>query len=165
MTETSMILCGRAWKFGHDIDTDIIIPSHYLALEPQEYAKHVMEPIDPEFPKNVKEGDIILAGKNFGGGSSREHAVVALKALGIAAIVAESFARIFFRNAINQGLAVIESEEAVQRSKEGDELEIDLRLGEIRNLSTGETFKGTELPEFILDILAKGGAIAYYKDL
>ncbi|MFC2066420.1 3-isopropylmalate dehydratase small subunit [Chloroflexota bacterium] len=159
-----MIYSGTAWKFGDDIDTDLIIPSQYLDLGPEEYTKHVMEPIDPEFPEKVKEGDVILAGKNFGAGSSREHAVVALKALGIAAIVAESFSRIFFRNAINQGLAVIESEEAVQRSAEGDELEIDLKLGKVRNLSTGEAFEGTEFPDFILGIIAKGGAIAYYKD-
>lgn len=163
MTMKHKILRGRAWKFGDDINTDIIIPSQYTELEPKKYAKHVMEPIDPDFPKKVREGDIILAGKTFGSGSSREHAVVALKELGIAAIIAESFARIFFRNAINQGLPVIESEEAVQQSKEGEELEINLNTGEIRNLSSGRSFKGVELPEFIVDIIAKGGAIPYYK--
>lgn len=163
MTEREPIYRGKVWKFGDEIDTDVIIPSQYTELQPKEYAKHVMEPIDPDFPNKVKKGDILLAGKTFGTGSSREHAVVALKELGIVAIIAESFARIFFRNALNQGLALIECKEAVENSKDGDELEVNLRTGEIRNLSTGGVFKAAELPRFMLDILAKGGAIAYYK--
>jgi 3-isopropylmalate/(R)-2-methylmalate dehydratase small subunit len=163
MTERNPIYRGKAWKFGDDIDTDVIIPSQYTELQPEEYAKHVMEPIDPDFPKKVKKGDILLAGKTFGTGSSREHAVVALKELGVAAIIADSFARIFFRNALNQGLALIECKEAVENSKEGDELEVNPGTGEIRNLSTGGLFKAVEMPQFMLDILAEGGAIPYYK--
>jgi 3-isopropylmalate dehydratase, small subunit (EC 4.2.1.33) len=118
---------GRVWKFKDDVDTDQIIPARYLVTtDPKELAKHVMEDADPTFPSKVKEGDILVAGKNFGCGSSREHAPLAIKGAGIAAVVAESFARIFFRNAINLGLLIIESPEAAREAEEGDILEIDI---------------------------------------
>jgi 3-isopropylmalate dehydratase, small subunit (EC 4.2.1.33) len=127
---------GRVWKFKDDVDTDQIIPARYLVTtDPKELAKHVMEDADPTFPSKVKEGDILVAGKNFGCGSSREHAPLAIKGAGIAAVVAESFARIFFRNAINLGLLIIESPEAAREAEEGDILEIDINQGVIRNVT------------------------------
>lgn len=152
---------GRAWKFGDDIDTDVIIPGKYLVFnEPEELAKHAFENIRKDFASKVKKGDFIIAGRNFGCGSSREHAVLALKGAGIYAVIAKSFARIFFRNAINTGLLVIECSET-DKINEGDEIELDLKNGEILNLTKGEKYKIKEMPEFLLRIVESGGLINY----
>jgi len=156
---------GRVWKFGDDIDTDIIIPGRYLVLtDENELAKHAMEGLDPEFYSKTKEGDIILAGKNFGCGSSREHAPLALKAAGISAVVAESFARIFYRNAINVGFPLLESEKISSSFDEGEEIELDMDKGVLKNERTGKEYKVKKLPEFMLEILNNGGLIPYLKE-
>lgn len=156
---------GRVWKFGDDIDTDIIIPGRYLVLtDENELAKHAMEGLDPKFYSKIKEGDIILAGKNFGCGSSREHAPIALKAAGISAVVAESFARIFYRNAINVGFPLLESEKISSSFNEGDEIELDMDKGVLKNERTGKEYKVKKLPEFMLEILNNGGLIPYLKE-
>lgn len=147
---------GRAWKFGDDVDTDIIIPGKYLVFnEPEELAKHAFENVRSDFAKKVKKGDFIVAGRNFGCGSSREHAVLALKGAGISAVIAKSFARIFFRNAINTGLLVIECEET-DKIDDGDEIEIDHEEGEIINLAKEERYKIKPIPEFLLEIASMG---------
>jgi len=152
---------GRVWKFGDDIDTDAIIPGKYLVFnEPEELAKHAFENVRRDISGNVKRGDFIVAGKNFGCGSSREHAVLALKGLGIRAVIAKSFARIFFRNAINTGLLVIECPEA-DKIEEGDEIELDLAGGTIVNLTKGERYRIGKLPDFLLKIVECGGLIEY----
>jgi len=152
-------ISGRVWKFGDNIDTDVIIPGKYLrTTDMNVFASHVLEGIDPEFPKKVKTGDIIVAGKNFGCGSSREQAPLALKHAGIACIVAESFARIFFRNAINVGLPIIETK---IDCAEGDIIEIDLGNGIVKN--NDETFSATKLPDFLREILADGGLVEHRK--
>jgi 3-isopropylmalate/(R)-2-methylmalate dehydratase small subunit len=152
---------GRVWKFGDDIDTDAIIPGKYLVFnEPEEIAKHAFENVRRDFHNEVKRGDFIVAGKNFGCGSSREHAVLALKGLGIRAVIAKSFARIFFRNAINTGLLVIECPEA-DKIEEGDQIELDLAGGTIVNLTKGERYRIRELPDFLLKIVECGGLIEY----
>ncbi|NYB52903.1 MAG: 3-isopropylmalate dehydratase small subunit [Methanobacteriaceae archaeon] len=159
------ILKGKVWKFGDDIDTDIIIPGRYLILTGEkELAEHVMEGLDPEFHKKVGEGDILVAGKNFGCGSSREHAPIALKGAGISAVVAESFARIFYRNAINVGLPLLESKNISKNVDEGDEIQVNMEKGIIKNLKTGEEFKIIGLPDFMLGILEEGGLIPYLKE-
>ncbi|MGB9766895.1 MAG: 3-isopropylmalate dehydratase small subunit [Sulfurihydrogenibium sp.] len=156
---------GRVWKFKDDVDTDQIIPARYLVTtDPKELAKHVMEDADSTFPSKVKEGDIIVAGKNFGCGSSREHAPLAIKGAGVSAVVAESFARIFFRNAINLGLLIIESPDAAREAEEGDELEIDINQGIIRNLTKGKEYKVKPLPENLQAILKAGGLMDYAKE-
>ena len=156
---------GRVWKFGDDIDTDIIIPGRYLVLtDENELAKHAMEGLDPEFYSKTKEGDIILAGTNFGCGSSREHAPIALKAAGISAVVAESFARIFYRNAINVGFPLLESEKISSSFDEGEEIELDMDKGVLKNERTGKEYKVKKLPEFMLEILNNGGLIPYLKE-
>nr|WP_157198824.1 Isopropylmalate/citramalate isomerase small subunit [Methanocaldococcus infernus] len=153
---------GRVWKFGDNVDTDAILPARYLIYtEPEELAKYAMTGIDEEFPKKAKKGDIIVAGKNFGCGSSREHAPIGLKALGISAVIAESFARIFYRNAINIGLPLIECKDISKKVDEGDILEVNLKTGEIKNLTKGETYQGTKLPEFMMEILEAGGLMEY----
>jgi len=159
------VIRGRAWKFGDNIDTDIIIPFKYKArtIDPQELAQHVMEGIDPSFPKKVRPGDIIVAGRNFGCGSSREQAPLAIKAAGIAAVVAESFARIFFRNAINIGLPAIEVKGISEKTDDGDVFEIDLYQGIVKNLSKGLTFKATPMPNMLMEILKEGGLVNYVK--
>ncbi|BDG58930.1 3-isopropylmalate dehydratase small subunit [Caldinitratiruptor microaerophilus] len=155
---------GRAHKFGPDIDTDVIIPAYYLnTIDPVELGKHCMEAADPDFSKKVKPGDIIVAGKNFGSGSSREHAPIAIKGCGIGAVVAESFARIFFRNAINIGLPILESPEAAAAIQAGDEVEIDLEAGRITDLTTGQTFQATPLPPFMMEIFRAGGLVPYLR--
>ncbi|WP_299229674.1 3-isopropylmalate dehydratase small subunit [Sulfurihydrogenibium sp.] len=160
-----MMIRGRVWKFKDDVDTDQIIPARYLVTtDPKELAKHVMEDADPTFPSKVKEGDILVAGKNFGCGSSREHAPLAIKGAGIAAVVAESFARIFFRNAINLGLLIIESPEAAREAEEGDILEIDINQGVIRNVSKNKEYKIKPLPENLQAILKAGGLMEYAKE-
>lgn len=156
---------GKAWKFGNDIDTDLILPGRYLVLrDPKDLAAHVMEGADPEFSKKVSSGDIMVGGTNFGCGSSREHAPIAIKGAGIPVVVAESFARIFYRNAINIGLPLIEIKNISKHVSEGDELEIDMEKGILKNLNTGEEFEIKGLPEFMLEILNEGGLIPYLKD-
>jgi len=156
---------GRVWKFKDDVDTDQIIPARYLVTtDPKELAKHVMEDADSTFPSKVKEGDILVAGKNFGCGSSREHAPLAIKGAGISAVVAESFARIFFRNAINLGLLIIESPEAAREAEEGDILEIDINQGVIRNVTKNKEHKIKPLPENLQAILKAGGLMEYAKE-
>ena len=151
---------GKVWKFADNIDTDVIIPGRYLRiLNMDELASHVMEGIAPDFAKKVEKGDIIVADQNFGCGSSREQAPVALKHLGVSAIIAKSFARIFYRNAINIGLPVIVAEINVTN---GDILEIDLEKGTIINLTKNESFKIKPFKKFMLDILKKGGIIPHY---
>jgi 3-isopropylmalate/(R)-2-methylmalate dehydratase small subunit len=160
-----VIMKGKAWKFGNDIDTDLILPGRYLVLRCEsDLAEHLMEGADPEFPKKVKKGDIIVGGKNFGCGSSREHAPIAMKGAGIAAVVAESFARIFYRNAINLGIPLIEIKDISKHVSQGDELEIDMEKGVLKNLTTGEEFTIKGLPGFMRNILDKGGLIPYLKE-
>lgn len=159
-----MTFTGRAWKFGDDINTDEIIPARYLSLtDPASLAEHVMEDADPEFPSKVKQGDIIIAGKNFGCGSSREHAPVAIKASGVACVIAKSFARIFFRNSFNMGLMILESPSAVDGTSEGQSLEVDPDNGIIRNAATGESFSVRPIPLFMKELLQHGGLIAHIR--
>ncbi|MHB0977280.1 MAG: 3-isopropylmalate dehydratase small subunit [Candidatus Aquicultorales bacterium] len=159
-----MIFKGKAWKFGRDIDTDAIIPARYLSTsDPKELGAHCMEDADPEFVKKVKSGDIIVADENFGCGSSREHAPVAIKAAGVSCVVAKSFARIFYRNAINTGLPILESADAVDGIKEGDEIEVDASEGIVRNLTTGKEYRAEPFPPFIEEIIRKGGLVEYVK--
>jgi 3-isopropylmalate/(R)-2-methylmalate dehydratase small subunit len=155
-----MKLSGPAVKFGNNVDTDVILPGKYLILmNPTDMAKHALEGLDPEFPKKAKKGVIIVGGKNFGCGSSREQAPLALKYSGVKCVVAESFARIFFRNSINIGLPVVECTGISAAVKTGDELSVDFDKGEVRNVTKGKTLKGTKLPAFILEILSDGGLI------
>jgi 3-isopropylmalate/(R)-2-methylmalate dehydratase small subunit len=159
------IVKGRVWKFGDDIDTDIIIPGRYLVLtDEKELAACAMEGCDPEFAKKVKPGDIMVGGRNFGCGSSREHAPIAIKGAGISAVVAESFARIFYRNAINIGLPLIEVKGISKHVSQGDELEINMKKGILKNLTTEEDFQIEGLPPFMVEILNKGGLIPYLKE-
>ncbi|MCX7991592.1 MAG: 3-isopropylmalate dehydratase small subunit [Proteobacteria bacterium] len=158
-----MILNGRAFKYGDDINTDLIIPARYLnTSDPKELAKHCMEDEDPDFPKKVKEGDFIVAGKNFGCGSSREHAPISIKASGVSAVIAKSFARIFYRNAFNMGLLILECNEA-DEIKTGDELLVDTDKGEILNKTQGKTYKIMPVPEFMVELLKAGGLIEFMK--
>ncbi len=160
-----MKFTGKVYKFGSNIDTDAIIPARYLnTFDPAELARHCMEDADAEFPNKVKPGDIIVADKNFGCGSSREHAPIAIKGAGIACVVADSFARIFYRNAINIGLPILESPEAAQAIQEGDEIEVELESGQIRNLRSGEVYQAAPFPEFMQGIMARGGLINYVKE-
>ena len=159
-----MTIKGKVWKFGDDINTDEIIPARYLiTTDPKELAKHVMEDADPQFPQKVQPGDIIVAGKNFGCGSSREHAPLAIKGAGISAIIAESFARIFYRNAINLGMIVIESPEIAKDTDEGDILEIDTEKGIVKNITKGKEYKIKPLPEDLKKIQEAGGLMEYAK--
>ncbi|MCS7232576.1 MAG: 3-isopropylmalate dehydratase small subunit [Synergistetes bacterium] len=158
------MLRGKAWKFGDDIDTDVIIPATYLnTTDPGELGKHCFEPIFPNFKEKVNKGDIIVAGKNFGCGSSRQHAPIAIKACGISCVIASSFARIFFRNAINIGLPILECEEASKNIENGDELEVNLEKGIIKDLTKGMEFKAEPIPESILEILSSGGLVEYVR--
>jgi 3-isopropylmalate dehydratase small subunit len=156
---------GRAVVFGDNIDTDVIIPARYLtSTDPKELAKHCMEGVDPGFFGRIVPGaTVMVAGKNFGCGSSREHAPWAIKGCGILAVIASSFARIFFRNAINVGLPILESPEAVEGIREGDEVSIDLERGEIRNETTGQTFRAQAFPPFLQEIIASGGLMNLVK--
>lgn len=160
---SQLIFKGRAWRLGDNIDTDVITPGKYLTLPIDELKNHVLEPIDPEFPRRVKPGDIIVAGRNFGCGSSREQAPAALKALGVSVVIAESFARIFFRNAISLGLPVVVCEGVSGTVNNGDLLEVNLEIGEIRNLNTGQTFRTKALSRQMIEILKAGGAIPLLK--
>jgi len=158
-----MSLRGRVFKFGDDINTDEIIPARYLnTSDPKELAKHCMEDADPDFPKKVKRGDIIVAGKNFGCGSSREHAPIAIKAAGVSAVIAKSFARIFYRNAINIGLPIFELKETDQID-EGDILEIDPKTGTIKDITKGKEFRANPIPSDIGRIIEAGGLMEYAK--
>ncbi|MGQ9722394.1 MAG: 3-isopropylmalate dehydratase small subunit [Candidatus Jordarchaeum sp.] len=158
------VIRGKVWKFGDNIDTDIIIAGPYLTIRDEDkMASHAMEMVNPDFAKKVKPGDIIVAGKNFGCGSSREEAPYVLKKLGVAAIVAEFFARIFYRNAINLGLPLVEVKDVAQKFEEGDTIEIELEKGIIRNTKTSEELQGTKLPDFLMEIIKEGGAIEALK--
>ncbi len=155
---------GRVWKFGSDIDTDAIIPARYLNLtDGGELAKHVMENERPEFPKEVKPGDILIAERNFGCGSSREHAPLALKSAGIFCIIAESFARIFFRNGFNQGLPLLESQEASKEIQDGDQIQVDLTTGEIFDLTQQKRFFAKPIPPFMQELIEDGGLIPHLR--
>ena len=156
------MLKGNVHKYGANVDTDAIIPARYLNVsEPEELAKHCMEDIDTEFINKVQPGDIIMATTNFGCGSSREHAPLAIKACGVSCVIAMSFARIFFRNAINIGLPLLECDEAVDGTETGDKLEIDLARGIIRNLTKGTEFTAKPYPEFMSELIAAGGLIEH----
>ncbi|MEN8614529.1 3-isopropylmalate dehydratase small subunit [Dehalogenimonas sp. THU2] len=156
------MLKGRVHKYGANVDTDAIIPARHLNVsDPFDLARHCMEDIDLDFVKNVKPGDIIVATTNFGCGSSREHAPIAIKASGVSAVIAKSFARIFFRNAINIGLPLLESAEAVEATETGDELEIDLTAGTINNVTRGKVFLAKPYPDFMSEIIKSGGLIEY----
>ena len=158
------MLKGRVHKYGADVNTDVIIPARYLNVsEPAELAKHCMEDIDEDFVSKVKPGDIIMATTNFGCGSSREHAPLAIKAAGISCIIAKTFARIFFRNAINIGLPSLECEEAVDKTEAGDILEVELASGKIKNLTSGMVFTAKPYPDFMAELIAAGGLIEYTK--
>lgn len=155
---------GKVWRYGDNIDTDVIIPARYLnTFDPAELAKHCMVDIDENFAANVKAGDIMVGGKNFGCGSSREHAPVAIKASGIPVVIAASFARIFYRNGINIGLPLLEIGDAVEKISANDVLRIDTSAGTIENLTTGDTFKAQPLPPFVQGIADAGGLINYIK--
>jgi 3-isopropylmalate/(R)-2-methylmalate dehydratase small subunit len=159
-----MLIRGKVWRFGNDIDTDVIIPARYLnTSDPLELAKHVMEGVDRDFFSKVKTGDVIVAGKNFGCGSSREHAPIAIRAAGIQAVVAKSFARIFYRNAFNIGLPIFESAEASENIKEGDNIEIDADKGIIKNLTTNEEYKANPIPPFMQELIDSGGLVEWTK--
>ena len=160
-----MKLKGKVHKYGVNVDTDAIIPARYLNIsEPEELARHCMEDIDAEFLSKVEPGDIIVADTNFGCGSSREHAPVAIKAAGISCVIARSFARIFFRNAINIGLPALECGEAVDNTEAGDTLEVDLNTGEIRNITRGRVFIAEPYPDFMMGIVKVGGLVEYTKN-
>ena len=151
---------GTVHKYGNNVDTDVIIPARYLNTSSHsELAAHCMEDIDSDFIKNVKAGDIMVAAKNFGCGSSREHAPIAIKASGISCVIASSFARIFYRNAINIGLAILECEEAANDIKTGDEVSVDFDTGVIKNLTTSKTYNAVPFPDFIQNIIQKGGLL------
>lgn len=153
---------GKVFKYGDNVDTDVIIPARYLnTSDHKELALHCMEDIDKDFIKNVKGGDIIVANKNFGCGSSREHAPIAIKAAGISCVIAKTFARIFYRNAINIGLPILECDEAVDNIESGNELEIDFSSGTIKNITKNEEYKGQAFPEFMQKIINNNGLVGY----
>jgi 3-isopropylmalate/(R)-2-methylmalate dehydratase small subunit len=157
-----MKITGKAWKFGADVDTDAIIPARYLvSTDPAFLAAHCMEDADAAFADKVQAGDMIVAGKNFGCGSSREHAPIAIKAAGVGCVIAHSFARIFYRNAFNMGLPILECPEAADAIVTGDQLEVDLDSGRVTNLTRGETYHAQPVPPFMQQLLAAGGLIPY----
>ncbi|MEZ0360421.1 MAG: 3-isopropylmalate dehydratase small subunit [Hydrogenobacter sp.] len=160
-----MVIRGKVWKFGDNVDTDQIIPARYLnTSDPNELAQHVMEDSEhPNFAKEHAKGDIIVAGKNFGSGSSREHAPIAIKYAGVPVVIAKSFARIFFRNAINIGLPIVEAPQAVDEINHGDEVEVDLEKGTLKNLTTGKEYEATKFPHELQAILKAGGLMEYAK--
>ena len=156
------MITGKVIKYGDNIDTDVIIPARYLnSSDPAELATHCMEDIDKDFIHRVKKGDIIVANKNFGCGSSREHAPIAIKAAGVSCVIAETFARIFYRNAINIGLPIIECPEAAKAIQAGDEVEINFDTGVIKDVTTGASFQGQAFPEFMQKIIAAEGLVNY----
>ncbi len=159
-----MILKGKGWKFGADIDTDAIIPARYLnTSDPKELAKHCMEDADPNFVQHMSKGDIIVAEKNFGCGSSREHAPIAIKESGISCVVAKTFARIFYRNSFNMGLPIFECAEASEKVETGDVLEVDPAAGIIKNITKNETYKTSTIPPFMQELIDDGGLINHIK--
>lgn len=157
---------GKVFKYGDNVDTDVIIPARYLtSSDPEELKKYCMEDIDPSFSKKVKKGDIIVANNNFGCGSSREHAPIAIKASGISLVIAKTFARIFYRNAINTGLPILECEEAANNISQGDEVSVDFNTGVIINITKNEKYQAEPFPEFIQEIIKNGGLISHTKSL
>ncbi len=160
-----MIKSGKVFKYGDNVDTDVIIPARYLnTSDPKELAKYCMEDIDENFAKEVKEGDMIVADQNFGCGSSREHAPIAIKAAGVSCVIASTFARIFYRNAFNTGLPILECEEAAKKIEANDILEVNFETGEIKNKTKNETYHAKPFPEFIQNIIAKDGLVNYVKE-
>ena len=166
MKQTQAGVCsGTVWKYGDNVDTDVIIPARYLNVStPEELARHCMEDIDPDFARAVQPGDVIVAGENFGCGSSREHAPLAIRGAGVSCVIARSFARIFYRNAINVGLPILECPEAVEGAEQGDQLAVDLRAGTITNQRTGRTYQISPFPPFIMDIIQAGGLVPYTRE-
>ncbi|MBN1563569.1 MAG: 3-isopropylmalate dehydratase small subunit [Anaerolineae bacterium] len=161
-----MKLQGKVWKYGDNVDTDVIIPARYLVTtDPKTLAAHCMEDIDATFASEVEPGDIIVGGANFGCGSSREHAPISIKGAEVSCIVAESFARIFYRNAINIGLPILESPEAARAAQKGDTLTVDLVEGTITNERTGETYQSSPYPPFVLEIINAGGLVPYTRNI
>lgn len=159
-----MEICGNVFKYGDNVDTDVIIPARYLnTADANELAKHCMEDIDATFVSKVAPGDIMVAGRNFGCGSSREHAPLAIKASGISCVIASTFARIFYRNAINIGLPIMECPEAVDSIAAGDQLSVDLSSGTITDITSGKTFRAEPFPPFMQDLIAAGGLAAYMR--
>ena len=155
---------GKAFKYGENIDTDVIIPARHLTTsDPAELAKHCMEDIDKEFAGKVRKGDIIVAGKNFGCGSSREHAPIAIKGSGVSCVIAPTFARIFYRNAFNTGLPILESDEASEKIDSGDDVTVDFETGEIHNITKNETYHAEPFPKFMTELIKKGGLVNYVK--
>ena len=160
-----MIVQGKVFKYGNDIDTDVIIPARYLNVtDPKELATHCMEDIDKNFINEVKEGDIMVALKNFGCGSSREHAPLAIKAAGISCVIAKNYARIFYRNAFNIGLPILECDEAAEKIEAGDEVSVDFKNGVIENITKNETYQAEPFPEFIEQIINADGLVNYVKN-
>ncbi len=156
---------GKVYKYGENVDTDVIIPARHLnTSDPAELAKHCMEDIDASFAGNVKEGDIIVAGKNFGCGSSREHAPIAIKASGVSCVIAPTFARIFYRNSFNTGLPILECDEAAKKINAGDEVEVNFKTGEITNKTKNESYQAEPFPEFITKIIESDGLVNYVKN-
>ena len=156
---------GTVFKYGDNVDTDVIIPARYLnSSDPNELSTHCMEDIDKEFVSKVKKGDIIVAGKNFGCGSSREHAPIAIKASGVSCVIAETFARIFYRNSINIGMPIIECPEASKEIEQGDDVEIDFNTGIIKDITKGTTYQGQSFPEFMQKIIDAGGLVNYINE-
>jgi 3-isopropylmalate/(R)-2-methylmalate dehydratase small subunit len=159
-----MKLAGKVWRFGNDIDTDLIIPARYLnTSDPLELAAHCMEDADPTFSGKVSPGDIIVAGKNFGCGSSREHAPIAIKAAGVTCVIGATFARIFYRNALNIGLPILESPEASKEINAGDQIEVELESGTISDITTGKSYSAKPFPPFMRELIAAGGLIPYVR--
>lgn len=160
-----MKVTGKVFKYGNNVDTDVIIPARYLSTSvPKELALHCMEDIDADFVKNVKDGDIIVANKNFGCGSSREHAPIAIKASGVSCVIASTFARIFYRNSINIGLPILECDEAVKGIEANDKVQVDFVTGKITNLTKNETYQGQAFPEFMQKIIDNDGLIGYIRN-
>ena len=160
-----MLVSGKVFKYGDNIDTDVIIPARYLnTSDENELSSHCMEDIDKDFVKNVNKGDIIVAKKNFGCGSSREHAPIAIKESGISCVIASTFARIFYRNAINIGLPILECDQAVKSIEAGDELEVNFNTGLIKNLTKNEQYQGEAFPEFMQNIINNNGLIGYIRN-
>ena len=160
----SDVLRGKAWTFGRDVDTDLIIPARYLNMNTaEELGQYCMFDADPEFSKKVSPGDIVVAKENFGCGSSREHAPIALKGAGVSVVIAKSFARIFYRNSFNTGLPILVAPEAVDGITEGDELTVDLASGEIKDVTTGKTYQAEPLPPFMRELVDAGGLLPYLK--
>lgn len=160
------MLKGKVHRYGSDVDTDVIIPARYLnTTDPKELASHCMEDIDLEFASKVKDGDIIVADDNFGCGSSREHAPIAIKASGISCVIANNFARIFYRNSLNIGLPILECPEAVSATEAGDELTVELSTGVINNITKGTTYQAKPFPAFIIELINVGGLVEYTKKI